>query len=243
MRHGASVQAGGRATTYYEQARPEVAALVPRDCRRVLEVGCGAGNLGALLSKRGHHVTGLELVPEIADEARDRLDSVVTGNVEDGLPFVPGEFDCVLFADVLEHLVDPWRVLREAAGLLGGDGVVVASVPNVQNLAVLWRLARGRWDYRERGILDRGHLRFFTLATLRDLFDQAGLEIVRVEYRYRRSFWRALLGALTAGRARAFFARQYLVVGRRARAGSTRSKSIEDSTRPTVAVNGRAHPP
>jgi 2-polyprenyl-3-methyl-5-hydroxy-6-metoxy-1,4-benzoquinol methylase len=139
----------------------------------------------------------------------------VTGDVEEGLPFEPASFDCIIFADVLEHLVDPWRTLREAAELLSDDGVVVASVPNVQNLAVLWRLARGRWDYRERGILDRGHLRFFTLKTLCDLFAQAGLEVTRVEHKYRRSVWRELLCFLTAGRARAFFTRQYLVVGRR----------------------------
>ena len=140
---------------------------MPAACRRVLDVGCGAGHLGRLLKERGHHVTGMELVPEEADEARQRLDAVVTADVEAGLPFAPGSFDAVIFADLLEHLVDPWRVLREAAALLSPGGVVVASVPNVQNVDVVRRLLRGRWDYRERGILDRGHLRFFTLETIR----------------------------------------------------------------------------
>jgi SAM-dependent methyltransferase len=191
-----------------------VAALVPTECRRVLDVGCGAGHLGQLLKERGHHVTGLELVPEAADEARDSLDEVVTGDVEAGLPFEPGSFDAIIFADLLEHLVDPWRVLQEAAGLLTPGGVVVASVPNVQNLDVLRRLVRGRWDYRERGILDRGHLRFFTLETIRDLFASAGLTITHVGHRYRRSLFRETVCFLTAGQARAYFTRQYLVVGR-----------------------------
>jgi SAM-dependent methyltransferase len=213
---GAAVQAGGRSDYYYNQARPELAALVPPRCRRVLEVGCGCGELGRLLRSRGHRVTGIELVADMAEYARCRLDRVVTADVErDGFPFPPASFDALIFADVLEHLVDPWRVLREAVEVLAKDGVVVASIPNVQNIDVLFRLLRGRWDYRERGILDIGHLRFFTLHTIRALFAQAGLMVVHVGHRYRRSWWREFLGLLTAGWARSLWTRQYLIVGRR----------------------------
>jgi SAM-dependent methyltransferase len=219
-RSGAAVQARGRAANYYDQERPEVAALVPPGCCRVLEVGCARGGLGRLLKARGHHVTGIELVPQAAAEARRWLDAVVTADVEAaGFPFPPGSFDAVVFADVLEHLVDPWRVLREAAGVLAPGGAVVASIPNLQNGDVLWRLARGKWEYRERGITDFGHLRFFTLGTIRGLFAQAGLELEHVGHRYRRSAWRRLLCLLTAGKARAFLTRQYLVVGRKGAAG------------------------
>ncbi len=214
MRTGGPVQAGARPEAYYDQARPEVAALVPPECRRVLDVGCGTGQLGRLLQQRGHHVTGVELIPEAAEQAREHLDRVEIADIEIGFPFPPASFDAVVFADVLEHLIDPWRVLNEAVALLAPNGCVVASVPNVQNFDVLWRLARGRWEYRERGILDRGHLRFFTLATIHDLFAHAGLTVTHVGHRYRRSLWREMLCFLTAGRARGFFARQYLVVGR-----------------------------
>jgi SAM-dependent methyltransferase len=210
------VQAGGRPDFYYNQARPEVSALVPPRCRRVLEVGCGSGELGRLLKGRGHRVTGIELVPEMAERARRRLDCVVTADVErDGFPFPPASFDALIFADVLEHLVDPWRVLREAVALLAEDGVVVASIPNVQNIDVLRRLLRGRWDYRERGILDIGHLRFFTLHSIRALFDQAHLTLTHIGHRYRRSWLRELVCVLTAGRARGLWTRQYLIVARR----------------------------
>lgn len=210
------MQADGRPDYYYSQARPEVAELVPSRCRRVLEVGCGSGELGRLLRGRGHHVTGIELVPEMAERARRWLDCVVTADVErDGFPFPPASFDALVFADVLEHLIDPWRVLREAVEVLAEDGVVVASIPNVQNIDVLRRLLLGRWDYRERGILDFGHLRFFTLRSIRTLFAQAELAIGHVGHRYRRSWWREFLCLLTAGRARGWWTRQYLVVGRR----------------------------
>jgi SAM-dependent methyltransferase len=213
---GAATQAGNRPANYYDQERPEVAALVPPECRRALEVGCGAGGLGRLLKARGHHVTGIELIPEAAEVARGLLDVVLTADVEvDGLPFPPQSFDAVIFADVLEHLVDPWRALRQASEVLAPGGVVVASVPNLQNADVLWRLVRGRWEYRERGITDIGHLRFFTLHTIRGLFRQAGLELVHVGHRYRSSIWRTFLCWVTGGAARAFLTRQYLVVGRK----------------------------
>src|SRR5215472_1444731 len=111
LRSGSAVQADGRPAFYYEQARPDVAALVPPDCRRVLEVGCAGGAMGRLLRSRGHHVTGIELVPEMAEKARRWLDCVLTADIEtDGFPFPPDSFDAVIFADVFEHLIDPWRV-------------------------------------------------------------------------------------------------------------------------------------
>ncbi len=215
-RSGAAAQVGGRPDDYYDQARPDVAALVPAECGRVLEIGCGCGQLGRLLRQRGHHVTGIELVPEMAETARRCLDRVMTADVERaGFPFPPASFDAIVFADVLEHLVDPWRVLREAVGVLSDEGVVVASIPNVQNIDVLRRLLCGRWDYRERGILDFGHLRFFTLRSISQLFAQANLKVIHVGHRYRRSWQRELLCFLTAGRARGWWTRQYLIVGRR----------------------------
>ncbi len=215
MRTGSCVQAGGRPAGYYEGSRPEVAAVVPSECRRVLEIGCGTGQLGRLLREHGHHVTGVELVPSVAEQARECLDRVEVADVELGLPFAPVSFDAIVFADVLEHLLDPWRVLRETAELLTPGGCVIASIPNLQHHRVLRGLMRGRWEYRDRGITDRGHLRFFTLHTVRGLFASAGLELVHVDRLYKRTRRRALLSFLTGGWARGFFTSQYLVVGRK----------------------------
>jgi SAM-dependent methyltransferase len=213
---GAAVQGGDHPGGYYAQARPEVAELVPPECHRVLDVGCGNGELGRLLKSRGHHVTGVELQPAAAERARRILDDAICCDVEgDGWPFAPESFDTILFADLLEHLVDPWRVLREAAPLLSPSGRVVASIPNVQNWDVLRRLVLGRWDYRDRGILDRGHLRFFTLRSIRRLFDHAGLDVIHVGHHYRRSWMRQAACFLSAGMVRPFLTRQYLVVGRK----------------------------
>src|SRR5690349_8729844 len=120
------------AGVYYEQARPEVAELAPPACRRVPALGCGSRELGGLPRSRGYHVTGLELVPEMAKQARRWLDRVETADVEtDGFPFPPASFDAIIFADALENLIGPWRVLREAVDVLADGGVVVTSIPNV----------------------------------------------------------------------------------------------------------------
>jgi|SRR5947209_10958173 len=216
VRSGAAVQAGNRLEGYYADPRPEIAALVPVSARRVLDVGCGYGALGELLKARGHEVSGVELVPEAATHARRFLDRVEVADVEtDGMPFAAGSFDAIILADVLEHLIDPWQVAKQAAELLAPGGCVIASVPNVQNIDVLRRLVRGRWDYRERGILDRGHLRFFTVRTLRRMLEEAGLRVTRTVPHYRRTWRRSLANLMTFGRASAFLARRHLVVAER----------------------------
>lgn len=216
LRSGAAVQAIARRKDYYATARPEVAVLVPAECRRVLDVGCASGELGRSLQQCGHLVSGIELVPAAAAEARQHLQQVEVADIEaDGFPFSPGSFDAIIFADVLEHLIDPWRVLREATALLSPGGRAIISVPNLQNWGVLRGLLRGNWKYRERGILDFGHLRFFTRQTIEQLVADAGLVVERIGFHYRPSWFRSLLSRLTFGRIRSYLGRQILVVARK----------------------------
>jgi SAM-dependent methyltransferase len=149
--------------------------------QRVLEVGANAGHFSARLRERGCRVTAVELDARAAEAARGRADRVVPGDIED--PRVFGQlgagFDLILFLHVLEHLGDPWRVLRAATRLLDPGGRVLALLPNVACWRVRKRLFfRGAFEYEEVGILDRTHLRFFTLESARSLFEQGGLEIV-----------------------------------------------------------------
>jgi methionine biosynthesis protein MetW len=173
----------------YENARPEVQALVPRDARRILDLGCSSGALGAALKARQEcEVVGVEVDPVYAERARERLDEVVVADVADA-PF-EGPFDCVIAADVLEHLVDPLAVLRRVADALGPGGSAVVSLPNVRYWNTFWQLGvRGRWPQQPDGIFDRTHLRWFTGRDAVDLVAEAGLrlETVRRIHRLRPS--------------------------------------------------------
>jgi 2-polyprenyl-3-methyl-5-hydroxy-6-metoxy-1,4-benzoquinol methylase len=210
------VQGSNRPANYYDNRRADVAALVPADARRVLDVGCGKGRLGSLLRRRGHHVCGVELIPAIAEEAADQLDEIVCADVEtDVLPWPTEAFDAIVCADVLEHLTDPWFVVRRLVRHLSPGGWLVGSIPNVQNYRVIRGLLRGRWEYRARGILDHGHMRFFTWQGIHDLYTQAGLDVVQRRAVFHRTPLRRLLCAVTLGAGEPFLARSYLVVGQK----------------------------
>jgi len=158
----------------------EVLSRVPPGAR-VLEVGAHSGYFSALLRGHGCAVTALEVDPRAAALAADHADRVVVGDVED--PAVRarlgGPFDRVLFMHVLEHLVDPWGALRAVRELLAPAGRVVLLVPNV----ACWRVRKrlffgGAFEYEDTGILDRTHLRFFTLPSARGLLETSGFAVV-----------------------------------------------------------------
>lgn len=164
---------------YFNNPRPEVAQLVPHSAQLILDVGCGAGALGSeLKSSRTIQVHGIEPSKQAANIASERLDCVWNCSVEDALPELQdGRYDCIILADVLEHLHNPDNVLSALLDKLHAEGCVVASLPNVQNWAVVVDLLQGRWDYSSEGILDRTHLRFFTRRSVCELVWNAGLRI------------------------------------------------------------------
>ena len=161
----------------YERARPEILAYVPRAAARVLDLGCATGTTGAALKQRqAVEVVGVEREPAYAEEARERLDEIITADVEALDPGDLGRFDALIAADVLEHLVDPWAALRRYARLLQPGGTAVVSLPNVGHWSTYAYLLRGTWPRKPEGIFDATHLRWFTLADATALLAQAGLE-------------------------------------------------------------------
>ncbi|MEM7218367.1 MAG: methyltransferase domain-containing protein [Pseudomonadota bacterium] len=149
---------------------------------RVLEVGCASGYFGAALRTEGHSVWGVEPDPVAADAARAQLDRVSCANIEAFLldeDTADERFDVIVLGDVLEHLVEPEAVLRACRSRLAPDGAIALSIPNVAYGPVRLMLLAGRWQYSDRGILDRTHLRFFTRASLLDLVERCGLQAER----------------------------------------------------------------
>ena len=201
--------------------------------RRALDVGAADGFLAELLTRQGWRVTALERDPAQAAKARGRCHEVIVADLDQAAPRLQGRFDAIVYGDVLEHLNDPLPVLVALDRALAGDGRVIVSVPNVAHLWVRFSLALGRWDYADRGILDRTHLRFFTKRSFTALLRDAGLsveEIVATPVPLPlvvppRLHGRALdaVHALSAGAARAWkggLAYQFVAVCRRAPAGS-----------------------
>jgi glycosyltransferase involved in cell wall biosynthesis len=142
--------------------------------RRILHIGCSRAELGLSLKQRGHFVFGVD-----EQEPDYQLDEFIRASWEDDLDIDVGEqFDVVLLAESLERAADPLRLLRSAATHLAPHGKLLASMANVVHWSVRLQLLLGRFDYTNKGILDRRHKRFFTRASALRLFDQAGLEVI-----------------------------------------------------------------
>ncbi len=190
--------------TYYSNVNRDLLDLIPGGAARILEIGCAAGLLGANYKEMnpGCVYMGVELNAAVAEQARARLDEVFVGNVEnmdiDGLPIPENSLDCLVYGDVLEHLLSPWQELATRIKLVKDQGLVVACIPNIQHWSIIYGLLRGAWDYQDEGLLDRTHLRFFTLRSVVGLFQQAKLEILQIKgVRVHNDFSERLFQMLT----------------------------------------------
>ncbi|MCR6629389.1 MAG: class I SAM-dependent methyltransferase [Magnetospirillum sp.] len=205
---------------YHHAVRREVVPFLKADSR-ILEIGCGTGATLDFLRQQGlcRWAGGVEYAPEPAELARKVADQVWQGDIEGmDLGLAEGSLDAVLCLDVLEHLVNPWRTARRLAALLAPGGVLVASLPNIRNDRILRDLVlRGKWEYRDDGILDRTHLRFFTRASTVALVAEAGLTVEAVQPLVHLKPWRLkwILNRVSGGRMVDFYATQFLVCGRR----------------------------
>ncbi len=168
---------------YYDNINLDLLNGIPLTSQRVLEIGCGPGRLGMEFKKRnpGSSYFGVEIEAPAAAIAASRLDMVLCGSVETiDLGFLNGSLDCIVYGDVLEHLGDPWAVLKSHRALLREGGRMLACIPNIQHWSVIASLMRGHWTYSSDGLLDITHLRFFTLGSIVALFESAGMKIDNV---------------------------------------------------------------
>jgi 2-polyprenyl-3-methyl-5-hydroxy-6-metoxy-1,4-benzoquinol methylase len=147
--------------------------------RRLLDVGAADGMLSRQLTQRGWRVTAIEGDPALAQAGARHCERMIPVNLDREIPVGQGPFDVIVYGDVLEHLVDPLRVLVELDRCLVPGGFVIISVPNIAHLWIRLLLLVGRFDYLDRGILDHSHLRFFTERSLRAMLADAGLTIGR----------------------------------------------------------------
>ncbi len=147
--------------------------------RRLLDVGAADGLLSRKLTERGWRVTAIEGDAALAQAGVQHCERMVVVNLDREIPLLEGPFDVIVYADVLEHLVDPLRVLYGLDRHLAPEGFVIVSVPNIAHLYIRLLLLCGRFDYIDRGILDRTHLHFFTARSLSTFIADAGLVVER----------------------------------------------------------------
>ncbi len=202
-------------TDYYSIVREDILALIPQGVHRLLDVGCGTGAT-AVAAKEAcgvREAIGIEFYEPAAREAARKLDKVLTGDVETlALDFPRGYFDCILCADVLEHTRDPWNVLKKLRDYLRDDGVLIASIPNIRNIVPLVKIVADRFEYEDSNILDKTHLRFFTLHTIKLLFRETGFVITRILPERYRSWKFTLFNVATLGLLWPFSIYRYLTV-------------------------------
>ena len=165
----------------YTGYRPDILRLMSGSPSRVLDVGCGAGALGASIKQKWPDaiVVGIDNDPQLLASAAIQLDKVIQCDLNANAPLagLAGEepFDVILFADVLEHLVNPEALLSMAREYLTDMGYVITSLPNVRHYSTFVSLGLfGSWPRRERGIHDKTHLRFFARADMLRLFSDCG---------------------------------------------------------------------
>lgn len=166
---------------YYSASREDMFNILPQPPCKVLELGCGKGNFGALLKKEFDcFVTGVELFEDAAMEARSKIDEVFQANIDEfDFSLLTSDYDLIVANDVLEHLRDPWKTINRLHNHLLPGGYFIASIPNMRYRRVFMDLLfRGDWQYTDSGILDRTHLHFFTLKTIPGLFQ--GYKTIKV---------------------------------------------------------------
>ena len=171
------------AEEYYSQERDELMDFIPSGVKKVLDVGCGEAFFTEKVKKKfDAEAWGVELVDAAANVARTKLDKVITGGFHKNYNALPkGYFDCVFFNDVLEHVINPEEVLAQSKALLSDNGVIICSIPNVRFFRNLMELLIEKdWRYKDGGILDRTHVRFFTLKSIKRMFQGLDFDVIEV---------------------------------------------------------------
>ena len=207
-----------RIDPYYDQIRKDLINLIPENVKidAFLDVGCGTGATSEFIRTKFNvnFSVGIEINEKAAAIAKNRVDMLYQDSIEDDSLILPqNKFDLVVFADVIEHLVDPWSTLIKTVRSVRSKGYVLFSIPNVQHWRVLLSLIRGNWKYSGSGIFDRTHLRFFTIKSIVELVNHAGLEIVKINsFRHSKA---KIINLLTLNSCTGFLTYQYYILAQK----------------------------
>lgn len=192
-------------TLPHEQHNPDLLMLIPAESSSVIEIGTGSGALAREFKKINPNCdyVGIDLEESCSALASRYCDRALTMNIEhagDDFFIENRTRDCWVFGDTLEHLQDPWGVLRKIRSVIPDNACIVACIPNAQHWVVQAKLSVGDFRYQDHGLLDRSHLRWFTRQTIIELFDLTGFELVglypRIFNEPMRDEYLPLIGAI-----------------------------------------------
>ncbi|NCO05254.1 MAG: class I SAM-dependent methyltransferase [Candidatus Magasanikbacteria bacterium] len=188
---------------YYTQSRQEMLKYIPKTTATVLELGCGAGAFCVLIKdKTNAEIWGIDRHKPSLEEAQKFLHKTIHGDVVESIATLPNNyFDCIVCNDILEHLEDPYTVIRTLKNKLTNKGRIVCSLPNVRYLPNIFNfMVKKQWKYEDEGVLDSTHLRFFTQKSIADMFEQHGYSVHTLEGINPLNSWKfTLINILTFG--------------------------------------------
>jgi trans-aconitate methyltransferase len=169
-------------TPVHEFHNPELLDIIPWGASKLIEVGCSSGAMAREFKKISPtcHYLGIEIDPAYAKLAQRYCDQSLVLDIEaadDTFWTTNADRDCWIFGDILEHLRDPWNVLRQVRGVMPPHACIAACIPNVQHWSMQARLSVGDFRYQDNGLLDKTHLRFFSRQTILEMFNRAGFTV------------------------------------------------------------------
>ena len=197
--------------------RDELLSLIPEDVKKVLDLGCGDGGLGSKLKGKCKEVVGVEREESLYVISKKKLDNAFLADIKDlQLPYQKGYFDCIIYADVLNCLIEPLASLKKHIFYLKDGGYILASMPNIRYYKTIIRLIfGGTWDYVDEGILWKEHLRFFTLINMKEMFQNAGFEIKLIKRNIVASRGFRVLNFLSFNLFSNFLTYQYYILAKK----------------------------
>jgi len=192
-------------------------SLVPGNADKIFDIGCAGGGLTKRFVKEGREVVGVDRDSQAIEKAKENLTSVFLADISQfEIPYAKKYFDCILYADILDCFPEPLEILKKHRESLCDQGVVVASFANIRYYKAIIRLVfGGTWDYTDGGILWRGHLRFFTLTNIKELFEAAGYEIIEIKRNIVAAGGFKFLNYLFFNKLKDFFTYQYFIKARK----------------------------
>lgn len=207
---------------YYSQSRMDLVPYIIKS-QATLDIGCSGGNMLCYLKEKGliKEAFGVDLMDiEGSNQKNHLIDKFIAANVEEKKLDLPvNYFDQMLCADILEHLADPWDILKYLKEFCKQGARIIISIPNIREYRALYKIFfKGNFQYESSGILDKTHLRFFCKKNMINLVKEANFEIIMIQPTFKTCPFqkrRKLLGIITFGIFDQFLAQQYIVVARK----------------------------